>query len=1040
MNSFCRIHPHHQPPMRSEPSAAPAELTHAAGGHSTYAPPEQADSLLKIFIEHTPLAVIHWDRDLDVIEWNPAAEQMFGYTRQEALGRHLTDFLLQPANVAEIQQCFVGLLNQQMGDRGVSRNICKDGTIITCEWTNTPLVLDGRVVGIISMAQDVSDRDRVETAEAALRESEQRLRSVISAAPMILYAINREGYFTFSDGRGLETLGLKPGQVVGQSVFELYQQLPETLDNIRRSLKGETLRFLSSVGHTHFETLHTPFYDDWGNLLGTIGVAFDISDRIKTEAALKASEERFHRIAANIPGMIYRNVSHPDNSNEFLYISPRCQDIFEQPPEVFLNDAVLLWQMTLDEDVPLLYRAMGEAIQTGMAKPVDFRIATPSGCIKWLQLTATTSPQANGDIFWDGLILEITAQKTVQDAFERTAQKLQNAQRIAHIGSWDYDVMNNILTCSDEMLRIYGISQENGHKNPNQENQETSLSANMSSHMGLEQFQRFYPEAEWDYMMMLMQRAILHGEPYNTELAIVRADGESGYVHLRTEVEQNAMGQVTWLFGTVVDIRDRKETEEQLRDYAERQALLNRLADQIRNTLDLDTVISTAVSASRELTETDCAYFGWLHQDNDPPLLEFIQQASRGEVPNFIGTYPAIASDVIQTIIEQRAVCIHDAKQFSDPIYAEFLNSVGIQSQIVVPIHTNMGQIGLFVCSHLQRTHRWTRDEVDILMAVADQLAIAIDQAALFAQTAAKSQELEAALKEVQRTQAQMVQSEKMSSLGQLVAGVAHEINNPVSFIYGNINHAQSYVDDLLNLIRLYQAEHTNPSAALLEEIETIDLDFLQTDLPKILSSMKMGADRIKQIVLSLRTFSRMDEAEIKAVDLHEGIDSSLMILEHRLKPQPNRPAITVVREYGTLPQIECYAGQMNQVFMNLLSNAIDALEEAWAMGHWSAQQSPAEASPHGDSPTIRIATCTEGDRLIICIADNGVGIPESVQSRLFDPFFTTKPVGKGTGMGLSISYQIITEKHGGILKCQSAPGQGAEFTIELTRKIALYS
>jgi PAS domain S-box-containing protein len=288
-----------------------------------------------------------------------------------------------------------------------------------------------------------------------------------------------------------------------------------------------------------------------------------------------------------------------------------------------------------------------------------------------------------------------------------------------------------------------------------------------------------------------------------------------------------------------------------------------------------------------------------------------------------------------------------------------------------------------------------------------------------------KAQELEQALQDLQRTQLQMIQAEKMSSLGQLVAGIAHEINNPVNFIYGNIVPTHQYTQDLLKLIELYQRHYPNPVIAIQEEIEGIDLEFVQQDLPKILSSMRMGADRIRQIVSSLRTFSRLDEAEYKEVNLHEGIDSTLVILESRLKRNPTYPEIQVVRHYGDLPLIECYAGQLNQVFLNILTNAIDALEER--------DQDRSVAEMTQIPSTIRISTkLVQFDRVVICIADNALGIPVAVKQQIFDPFFTTKPVGKGTGMGMSISYQIITENHRGSLKCFSTPGRGAKFVIEI--------
>jgi len=278
-------------------------------------------------------------------------------------------------------------------------------------------------------------------------------------------------------------------------------------------------------------------------------------------------------------------------------------------------------------------------------------------------------------------------------------------------------------------------------------------------------------------------------------------------------------------------------------------------------------------------------------------------------------------------------------------------------------------------------------------------------------------QQLEEALKKLKQNQIYLIQTEKMSALGQMVAGVAHEINNPVSFVYGNINYAREYIQDLLRLLQLYQQEYPNPHPSITKEIEAIELDFLREDLPKLLDSMLLGADRITQIVNSLRNFSRLDEAEFKAVDIHKGIDSTLVILANKLKSKKQKSDIKVIKEYQDLPLVECYPNQLNQVFMNIMSNAIDALEES-----------------EKENLQIRIATQIEeqNNLVIISISDNASGINQDTIENIFNPFFTTKPVGKGTGLGLSISYQIITEKHKGMISCTSTIAEGTEFLITI--------
>lgn len=287
-------------------------------------------------------------------------------------------------------------------------------------------------------------------------------------------------------------------------------------------------------------------------------------------------------------------------------------------------------------------------------------------------------------------------------------------------------------------------------------------------------------------------------------------------------------------------------------------------------------------------------------------------------------------------------------------------------------------------------------------------------------------QDLEQTLRQLEQSQIQLIQSEKMSSLGQLVSGVAHEINNPVNFISGNIKYLQDYYQDLTNHLQLYQQTFPNPGNEIKKDAEAIDLEYLLEDLPKIAVSMETGIKRIEEICISLRTFSRGDTSNKVPFNIHEGIDSTLLILKHRIKGNSDRPEIKIVKEYASLPMVNCYPGQLNQVFMNLIANAIDALDDS--KGELKYQE--IQANPH--QITIITEVLADKNNLAIRIKDNGLGMSSEVKEKIFQHLFTTKAVGKGTGLGLSISRQIVEETHGGKLSCISTPGKGAEFIIEI--------
>ncbi len=450
--------------------------------------------------------------------------------------------------------------------------------------------------------------------------------------------------------------------------------------------------------------------------------------------------------------------------------------------------------------------------------------------------------------------------------------------------------------------------------------------------------------------------------------------------------------------------------------------LFQDLSTQITASLDLQEVAHWLTQEAGELLESSSSSILLLDRETgELGILSQFGEVCHVQAPLLVGD--GIVGNIVQ---RGRGEIVNNVP--SDPRCTE--RDRHINALICAPLIVKEQTIGAILLSSDSNTQYTTKD-LKLLNLFAAQAAIAIEKARLYQQSCAEAERAQNQVRRLQRTFYSWQQT--------LVAGIAHEINNPANFIYGNLSHAKGYMQDLLDLLQLYQTTYPQTTPEIQAQAEACELEFLMEDLPQVLSSMDTGVKRINEAIGALRNFSQVDRAEMKLANLHDGIDSTLMILNNRLKVK-GQVGVEIIKDYGELPPVACYAGQLNQVFMNLLSNAIDALEEGRDLLPSSPSPSVLQPSPSilcpptaSPSPQIHIRTEVQDDRwAVVRIADNGPGMTDEVQRRLFDTFFTTKAVGKGTGLGLAISHQIVVEKHGGILRCQSQLGEGTEFWIQI--------
>ncbi len=490
-----------------------------------------------------------------------------------------------------------------------------------------------------------------------------------------------------------------------------------------------------------------------------------------------------------------------------------------------------------------------------------------------------------------------------------------------------------------------------------------------------------------------------------------------------------ALQHSTLLTYTQKQARELKTSNTELCRVVDQQRTLSSIVAKIRESLDINQIFKTTTQELTQVLRADRASVYRFNEDwGGEFVAEFESVAVEGIDVGKFGINTVWDDTYLQ---ENQGGRYRDGEisvvndvyecEFSQ-CHLEIYEQFKVKAFVLVPIFVEQNLWGLLGIYQHKQPRKWDSSEVDFVQQIAAQLGVAMQHASLAASDKQKNSQLSTALIDLKTTQTQLIQTEKMSSLGQLVAGIAHEINNPINFIHANVGHLKEYSNSLLKLIEGYQQHFPSPPDDIQTLLEEAEIDYLAEDLPKLCTSLSTGTQRIRSIISSLRNFSRLDESEVKAVDLHEGIEGTLLILQHRLRTGSNKVSIEIIKKYGELPLVECHASQINQVFMNLLTNAIDELQSA---------------APNDDDAvrTLQIKTQRMNDDWVsVSIQDDGNGIPQPVLEKLFDPFFTTKPIGKGTGLGLSISYQII-EKHGGRLFCESVVGEGATFVIELPIK-----
>ncbi len=1018
--------------------------------------------LLESIIESTEDVVVVKDTRGCYILVNSTAREVLDLPATEIIGKSDTE-IFPPEIASKIREIDRRIMDSGLGE--IVEEVVTDskGNILTYLSTTSPWRdRAGNIIGIVGVARNITDR---KIAEEQLRQKAEFLRSIYDGVDYIIFVVDvdQDGEFRY--------VGLNPAAELlgGISSEEAWGKTPQELfgtaiGTFFRTKLRECLQKQSSISYeaiANFEgkevclmTNLTPLRDESGKFYRIVGNSTDITDRKKAEQSLEAQLKlsvftaevgialtQNPTLAATLQKCCDAVVHHLDAAFARIWTLNEGDNILELQASggIYTHIDGAYSRIPVGEfKIGLIAQELKPHLTNAILEDPHIRDkewASREGLVAFAGYPLIVDNQLVGVIAMfcrqefkestqialpsiaDTIALGIKRKQT-EVALGKQQQTLRGIIDNAPIWVWMTNTSGRMLLVNKTFCEDVAIPESN-----------FLAASHYSEVLGVEE--------SANCMASDVQAWSQDSSLYCEEI-LQLADGELHHLEIiKTKIKDDT-GSAIGLIGLGLDVTQQKEAQRKLqesearfRKLAEQEKMLNQLASQIRASLDLDTILGTTVHQIRELLQVDRCLFIWYQPEAEQPVWNVTYEAKNPDLPSLLGLYPtAMTGSHAALIANLEIIRIDDFEAVNDGVERDFFLSIGFNSLLDIPIQTPSSRIGLICCATSGITRCWSDEEVELLVAVGNQLTIAINQAELYTQSLdsariAREQatKIERALYELQQAQTQLIQAEKMSSLGQMVAGIAHEINNPITFVFGNLTYTEEYTTSIMKLLQMYREEFPEPPPAIQAQIESLELDFLLEDLQKMLSSMKVGATRIRDIVRSLRNFSRLDESDMKSVNLHEGIDSTLMILEHRLKAKSvsaagreyHRPIIQVTKQYGELPLVDCYAGLLNQVFMNIIANAIDAVEE--------------QKSNPG---IIRICTQVEGNLAAIAIADNGVGMTDRVKQRIFDPFYTTKAIGSGTGMGLAISHSIIVEKHQGEINCISAVDKGTEFIIKI--------